>query len=116
MNHSFRKFIPSVSKFVRITKAEARVYAAAYRGIRGGHVKKRARPPFVDQPPFMSQMGQTEKNSVRANVFRVAPDSGRYSMQSACLKGANARNRFAIDSRKVSLIISESGKQDIDRR
>ena len=24
MNHSFRKFIPSVSKFVRITKAEAR--------------------------------------------------------------------------------------------
>src|SRR5258708_36304264 len=28
-------------------------------------------------------LGQTEKNSVRANVFRVAPDSGHCSMQSA---------------------------------
>src|SRR6267378_7411781 len=37
----------------------------------------------------MSQLGQTEKNSVRANVFRVTPESGRRSMQSACLKGAN---------------------------
>src|ERR1700730_16108620 len=31
----------------------------------------------------MSQLGQTEKNSLRANVLRVAPDSGHCSMQSA---------------------------------
>src|SRR5216683_5803930 len=31
----------------------------------------------------MSVQGQTEKNSVRANVFRVAPESGPCSMQSA---------------------------------
>src|SRR6266436_2036240 len=29
---------------------------------------------------LMSDLGQTEKNSVRANVFRVAPDSGHYSI------------------------------------
>jgi hypothetical protein len=33
-------------------------------------------------------MGQTEKNSVRAYVFRFAPELGHVSMQSACLKGA----------------------------
>src|SRR6202022_3348056 len=33
-------------------------------------------------------LGQTEKNSPRANVFRVTPESGHRSMQSACLKGA----------------------------
>jgi hypothetical protein len=38
----------------------------------------------------MSEMGQTEKNSVRANVFRVTPESGHYSIQSACLKRAKA--------------------------
>jgi hypothetical protein len=36
----------------------------------------------------MSHVGQTEKNSLRANVFRVTPESGHCSMQSACLKGA----------------------------
>jgi hypothetical protein len=30
-----------------------------------------------------SVLGQTEKNPWRANVFRVAPDSGLFSMQSA---------------------------------
>src|SRR5258705_12400061 len=39
----------------------------------------------------MSAKGQTEKNSVRANVFRVTPESGHCSIQSACLKGANDR-------------------------
>src|SRR6266851_3096260 len=43
-----------------------------------------------------SEMGQTEKNSVRANVFRVTRESGPYSIQSACLKGATALNRCAI--------------------
>ena len=36
-----------------------------------------------------SRLYQTEKNSVRANVFRVTPESGHCSTQSACLKGAN---------------------------
>jgi hypothetical protein len=36
----------------------------------------------------MSAAGQTEKNSVWANIFRVTPDSGHYSIQSACLKRA----------------------------
>ena len=39
----------------------------------------------------MSEVGQTEKNSLRANVFRVTPESGHCSMQSACLKGATKR-------------------------
>jgi hypothetical protein len=30
---------------------------------------------------------QTEKNSARANVFRVTPESGHYATQSACLNG-----------------------------
>jgi hypothetical protein len=33
-------------------------------------------------------MGQTEKNSVRANVFRFALKLGHCSMHSACLKSA----------------------------
>jgi len=39
----------------------------------------------------MAAKGQTEKNSVRANVFRVTPESGHCSIQSACLKGAMKR-------------------------
>src|SRR5712664_2203015 len=37
-------------------------------------------------------IAQTEKNSLRANVFRVTPESGHCSMQSACLKGAKRRH------------------------
>jgi hypothetical protein len=44
----------------------------------------------------MSELGQTERNSVRAYVFRVALKLGHCSTQSACLKGAIARNRCAI--------------------
>src|ERR1700704_6021262 len=40
----------------------------------------------------MSLLGQIEKNSLRANVFRVTPESGHCSMQSACLKGAIKRH------------------------
>src|SRR4051812_18719662 len=36
----------------------------------------------------MSAWGQTEKNSVRAYVFRFALKLGHFSMHSACLKGA----------------------------
>jgi hypothetical protein len=38
---------------------------------------------------FTSGWGQTEKNSVRAFVFRFALKLGHGSMQSPCLKGAN---------------------------
>jgi hypothetical protein len=34
------------------------------------------------------RVGQTQKNSVRANVFRITLESGHRSMQSTCLKGA----------------------------
>src|SRR6266480_8026217 len=37
----------------------------------------------------MSASGQTEKNSVRAYVFRFAPELGHCSTQSACLKRAD---------------------------
>src|SRR5712664_1004027 len=41
---------------------------------------------------WWSDKGQTEKNSLRANVFRVTPESGHCSMQSAVLKGAKRRH------------------------
>src|SRR5438876_1084337 len=40
-----------------------------------------------------SAAGQTEKNSVRAYVFRFAPELGHCSTQSACLKRARKRHR-----------------------
>jgi hypothetical protein len=49
----------------------------------------------------MSAPGQPEKNSVRANVFRVTPESGHRSIQPACLKGAI----FALDGNEVVVII-----------
>ena len=42
-----------------------------------------------------SVVGQTEKNSVRAYVFRLALELGHCLMQSACLKRANAQSRCA---------------------
>jgi len=42
----------------------------------------------------MTESGQTEKNSVRANVFRVTPESGHCSMHLACLKGAISGHAF----------------------
>src|ERR1700757_2448300 len=43
----------------------------------------------------MSASGQTEKHSVRANVFQVAPESGPCSMQSALRIGANKRHHLS---------------------
>src|SRR5438552_18162748 len=57
-------------------------------------------------PGRWSQMGQTEKNSLRANIFRVTPESGHCSMQSACLKGAN------IGSRQLHSITSIGGVRE----
>jgi hypothetical protein len=45
----------------------------------------------------MSDLGQSEKNSVRANVFRATPESGHRSIQPACLKGAS----FALDGKEI---------------
>ena len=39
-----------------------------------------------DSARLTSGLGQTEKNSVRANVFRFALELGHCSTQSACLK------------------------------
>src|ERR1700732_3191346 len=44
---------------------------------------------------YPTTLGQTEKNSVRANVFRVTPESGHCSIQSACRKRAKAQSRCA---------------------
>src|SRR6266403_4300548 len=54
-------------------------------------------------------MGQTEKNSVRAYVFRFTPELGHCSSQSACLKRAtnglmhcNIQDRYSITSSAVA--------------
>ena len=49
--------------------------------------------PFNATRLDMSAKGQTQKNSLKANVFRIAPESGPCSMQSARLKGAKSRLR-----------------------
>src|SRR5258707_15678324 len=43
----------------------------------------------IDPRSAITAMGQTEKNSVRAHVFRFALELGHCLTQSACLKGAN---------------------------
>jgi hypothetical protein len=62
---------------------------AATRAIRSFLMKSESRYYAVSNTqsecPFR---GQTEKNSPRANVFRVAPESRHCSVQSACLKRA----------------------------
>jgi hypothetical protein len=42
---------------------------------------------------FSRSLGQTEKNSVRAYVFRFTPELGHCSSQSACLKRAKPGSR-----------------------
>jgi hypothetical protein len=57
-------------------------------------------------------MGQTEKNSVRANVFRVAPDSGHCSTQSAlriCAKRRHARDLLQPLSAKKEMPLPIEG-------
>jgi hypothetical protein len=62
-------------------------------GIRGvGGARCRARQPAILRCA-MTAKGQTEKNSMWANVFRVTPKSGHCSIRSACLKRANRRHR-----------------------
>jgi hypothetical protein len=64
-----------------------RLGAIAGQGKPLGHVAMKDLAP-MQQRTSISAVGQTEKNSLRANVFRVTPESGRRSIQSACLKGA----------------------------
>src|ERR1700694_4688865 len=47
----------------------------------------------------MSELGQTEKNSVRAYVFRFALELGHGSTRSACLTRAN----FGIGNPDISI-------------
>jgi hypothetical protein len=58
----------------------------------------------------MSESGQTEKNSVRANVFRFALELGHCSTQSACLKGAT------IGSRRAHSITASATASRFDQR
>src|SRR5216684_7775952 len=51
--------------------------------------------------PLISQLGQTEKNSVRANVFRVTPESRHCSIQSACRKRATAHKETRAPQQTV---------------
>ena len=46
---------------------------------------------------FFDSIGQTEKNSVRAYVFRFALKLGHCSVHEVCLKGAKSRYRFLFD-------------------
>src|SRR6266446_1091135 len=57
--------------------------------------------------------GQTEKNSLRANVFRVTPESGHCSMQSACLKRDSIDdNSFCLDTDRRCSTASRSMERD----
>jgi hypothetical protein len=49
------------------------------------HLRSNARALLQHDGGLESLSGQTEKNSVRAIVFRFAPESGPYSMRSALL-------------------------------
>jgi hypothetical protein len=53
-----------------------------------------------------SVVGQTEKNSVRAYVFRVTPESGHCPMQSAYLKGAMKRTHAPQQTGRYSITSS----------
>jgi hypothetical protein len=51
------------------------------------------------RPMQCPSWGQTEKNSLRANVFRVTPESGPCSIQQACLKGADSVEKVFLGCR-----------------
>src|SRR5258705_2685703 len=53
----------------------------------------------------MSDVGQTEKSSVRAYVFRFSLELGHCSMQSACLKRAN-NGHSGKPTKRLSLYVT----------
>jgi hypothetical protein len=59
------------------------------------HIVRRLRRARGPRNGPNAAKGQTEKNSVRAYVFRFTLELGHCSMHSACLKGVN-RVVFAI--------------------
>jgi hypothetical protein len=61
----------------------------AYHPETGQQAKNARLPAAWIFKPLMSEMGQTEKNSLRAYVFRFATELGHCPMQSARLKSAN---------------------------
>jgi hypothetical protein len=66
----------------------------------------RLQPLFgIRQHDGWTAMGQTEKNSVRANVFRFAPELGHCWMQSACLKRARPGSARPQESRPYGRLI-----------
>jgi hypothetical protein len=62
----------------------------------------------------MSAWGQIEKNSVRANVFRVTPESGHCSMQPAYRKRANRRRTQRSNYPLYSISWSARSRNDSD--
>lgn len=70
--------------------------------------------PEVQQLPE-SELGQTEKNSLRANVFRVAPESGLCSMQSALRICAVIRRAYAGMARTEALLARREQRGRIAR-
>jgi hypothetical protein len=71
--------------------------------------------PALPPAPQRAIVEIDQKAADRLGRGRYTPVTGRRGRPSSFLVWAMALNRFAIDSRKVSLIC-ESGKQDIDRR
>ena len=67
------------------TESELNLYHAAA-NVPGVVIKE---GPLNQVQIRMSELGQTEKNSGRAYVFRFALELGHCSMQSACLKRAS---------------------------
>src|SRR3979490_730458 len=69
------------------------------------------------QPLFCS-IGQSEKNSVRAYVFRFAPELGHCSTQSACLKraitGSDSITSSAGNS-NVGIVEQQRLARDVER-
>jgi hypothetical protein len=73
----------------------------------------------IGSRPLMSVAGQTEKNSVRANVFRITPESRHRSIQLACLKGATSGYRRALQqslqAKPACLLADEGGGSGVLR-
>ncbi len=60
------------------------------------------------QCPSACLKGQTEKNSVRAYVFRFAPELGHCSTQSACLQRANFRTSAPDETLRLRILCPNS--------
>jgi hypothetical protein len=57
----------------------------------------------------MSQMGQTEKNSSRVDVFRSSPESGRCSIRSTLASQQNGRASILLSNVLLALPDTQLG-------